>query len=63
MPIYAAGIPQLIVPAHDQPDKAVRIRRVGIGDFLLPKAYTSANIEQNLGHLMSRRQEEMPTAC
>jgi rhamnosyltransferase subunit B len=50
----AAGIPQLIVPAaHDQPDNGVFIRRLGIGDFLLPKAYTSANIEQKLSHLMS----------
>src|SRR5262249_8339824 len=33
----AAGIPQLIIPtSHDQPDNAVRIRRLGIGDFLRP---------------------------
>lgn len=31
----AAGIPQLITPmAHDQPDNAARIRRLGVGDFL-----------------------------
>jgi len=38
----AAGIPQLIVPnAHDQPDNAVRVKRLCIGDYLLPKAYTA----------------------
>ena len=45
----AAGVPQLIVPmTHDQPDNAVRIRRLGVGDFLLP-----ANTRQRrcLSHL------------
>ena len=29
----AAGVPQLVVPlAHDQPDNAVRIRHLGVGD-------------------------------
>jgi UDP:flavonoid glycosyltransferase YjiC (YdhE family) len=45
----AAGIPQLVVPmAHDQPDNAVRIRRLGLGDFLLPRAYTTANVTKLL---------------
>jgi UDP:flavonoid glycosyltransferase YjiC (YdhE family) len=36
----AAGVRQLIVPlAHDQPDNAVRVRRLGAGDMLLPKNY------------------------
>jgi len=30
----AAGVPQLLVPfAHDQPDNAVRVRRLGVGAF------------------------------
>jgi len=50
----AAGIPQLVVPStHDQPDNAMRIRRLGLGDFLLPKAYTPANVEERLRRLMS----------
>lgn len=50
----AAGIPQLVVPwAHDQPDNAVRVRRLKLGDFLLPKAYTPANVEERLRRLMS----------
>ena len=40
----AAGVPQLVVPAaHDQPDNAVRVRRLGAGEFLLPRSYTAAN--------------------
>jgi len=50
----AAGIPQLVVPStHDQPDNAMRVRRLGLGDFLLPKAYTPANVEERLRRLMS----------
>jgi len=50
----AAGIPQLIVPStHDQPDNAMRVRRLGVGDFLLPRAYTTANVENSLLRLMS----------
>lgn len=50
----AAGIPQLVVPsAHDQPDNAVRVQRLGIGDFLLPKAYTPAKVEDRVRRLLS----------
>jgi len=50
----AAGIPQLVVPStHDQPDNAVRVRRLGVGDFLLPRAYTPSNVEKNVRRLMS----------
>ena len=50
----AAGLPQLVVPmSHDQPDNAVRIRRLGIGDFILPKAYTQARVIEELDRLMS----------
>jgi UDP:flavonoid glycosyltransferase YjiC (YdhE family) len=36
----AAGVPQLVVPfAHDQPDNAVRVKRLRAGDFLLPARY------------------------
>jgi len=49
----AAGIPQLVVPStHDQPDNAVHVRRLGVGDFLLPRAYTPANLENSLRRLM-----------
>ena len=45
----AAGIPQLIVPfSHDQPDNAVRIRRLGIGDFVLPRTYKTRIVVEKL---------------
>jgi rhamnosyltransferase subunit B len=48
----AAGIPQLVVPStHDQPDNAVRLRALGVGDFLLPRAYTAANLIARLDRL------------
>jgi UDP:flavonoid glycosyltransferase YjiC (YdhE family) len=50
----AAGLPQLVVPmSHDQPDNAVRIRRLGIGDFVLPKTYTKPRVIEKLDHLMT----------
>jgi rhamnosyltransferase subunit B len=48
----AAGLPQLVVPlAHDQPDNAVRIRGLGLGEFLLPRAYTKVNVAACLDRL------------
>ncbi len=49
----AAGVPQLVVPwAHDQPDNAVRIRRLGVGDFLLPRNYKSKPAAERLSRLI-----------
>jgi rhamnosyltransferase subunit B len=48
----AVGLPQLIVPsAHDQPDNAVRIRRLGLGEFLLPGSYKTASVAKLLARL------------
>jgi rhamnosyltransferase subunit B len=48
----AAGLPQLVVPmSHDQPDNAVRIRRLGIGDFILPTEYTAVRVLEKLDRL------------
>jgi len=58
----AAGVPQLVVPlAHDQPDNAVRVRRLGVGDFLLPKAYQRATVLERLGRLLGS--SEVSEAC
>lgn len=57
----SAGIPQLIVPnAHDQPDNAVRVRRLGIGDYVLPGAYTKTRVVSKLHALLS---PEMKSNC
>jgi len=50
----AAGLPQLVVPmSHDQPDNAVRIRRLGVGVFVLPVAYTKARVIEKFDRVMS----------
>jgi UDP:flavonoid glycosyltransferase YjiC (YdhE family) len=49
----AAAVPQLVVPfAHDQPDNAVRVRRLGVGDFLLPRRYKAAAAAEKLKRLI-----------
>ena len=51
---FAAGVPQLVVPlAHDQPDQAVRVKRLGVGDYLRPKQYKTATLRQRLERLMN----------
>src|SRR5213075_3040591 len=49
----AAGIPQLMLPmAWDQPDNAMRVRRMGAGEWLLPNS-TAARIAGALAELMT----------
>jgi len=50
----AAGVPQLIIPlAHDQPDNATRVKRLGVGDFMPVKRYKVERARQRLAHLMA----------
>ena len=52
----AAGVPQLVVPStHDQPDNALHIRRLGVGEFLLPGSYTTANVVRLLARMATPR--------
>ena len=49
----AAGVPQLIMPmAHDQPDNAVRVKRMHVGDYLYPKSFKAAAIAEKLKNLL-----------
>ena len=49
----AAGVPQLIVPmTHDQPDNAVRILRLGVGDFILPYKYKTTAVTRAVDRLI-----------
>lgn len=44
-----AGIPHLVVPnAHDQPDNALRIERLGLGRTLYPERYRAARVARML---------------
>jgi rhamnosyltransferase subunit B len=41
----AAGVPQIVMPmAHDQPDNAERLIRLGVGRSLPPRAFNEANL-------------------
>ena len=48
----AAGLPQLVMPmAHDQPDNASRLIRLGVGRALPPRAFTPERVGETLGEL------------
>lgn len=53
----AAGIPQVIRPlAHDQPDTAARIEKLGIGIALSPKQFSAAALVEKLNLLITSQQ-------
>lgn len=50
----AAGIPHLIMPmAHDQPDNAARLKRFGVGDWLLPAKFHGPAVSAKLQPLLN----------
>lgn len=49
----AAGIPQLIMPlAHDQPDNAARLERLGVARSLPPSRFLGPAVARKLGDLL-----------
>ena len=53
---FAAGIPQLVMPlAHDQHDNAARVRRLGVGSEVSPKAYHAQKVAKVLGEMLANR--------
>ncbi|HYG76062.1 MAG TPA: nucleotide disphospho-sugar-binding domain-containing protein [Planctomycetota bacterium] len=49
----AAGIPQLVMPmAHDQPDNAARLRRLGVGVSIARKHFTAERVAAKLRQLL-----------
>lgn len=49
----AAGIPLLVMPmSHDQPDNAVRLKRLGVGDYLMPNKFRGTAVTHKLNHLL-----------
>jgi rhamnosyltransferase subunit B len=57
-----AGVPQLVVPmAFDQPDNAMRIKRLGVGDLIPPAAFTAARVASTLERLGSSA--DVAAAC
>ena len=53
----SSGIPQLIRPlAWDQPDNAVRVKRMGIGDYLMRQRFRAKKVAEKLRQLTVSRQ-------
>ena len=49
----SSGIPQLLMPMNfDQPDNALRVKRLGTGDFLVPKRFTGETVAAALATLI-----------
>jgi rhamnosyltransferase subunit B len=49
----AAGVPQVIMPmAHDQPDNAARLERLGVGRSLPPRRFDAVNLGAALDALI-----------
>lgn len=49
-----AGLPQLVMPlAHDQPDNATRLRRLGVGAALAPSAFRGPAVARELRQLLT----------
>lgn len=49
----AAGVPQLIMPmGYDQPDNALRLKRLGVGDALPVRRFTGPNLAKALVGLL-----------
>jgi rhamnosyltransferase subunit B len=52
-----AGICHLVMPmAHDQPDNAARLQRLGVGDGLGPSRFRGPDVAAKLDHLMHSEQ-------
>ncbi len=49
----AAGVPQLIMPMSlDQPDNATRIKKLGVGDYVLPRKFKPRLVSEKLSGLL-----------
>jgi rhamnosyltransferase subunit B len=58
----AAGVPQLVMAlSHDQPDNGNRLRRMGVGDYLYPRAFRAATVTAGLERLLTSA--EVSLAC
>ncbi|MDP4626429.1 MAG: glycosyltransferase [Akkermansiaceae bacterium] len=51
---FRAGVPQLVMAmAHDQPDNAARMEKLGVGIGLTPRSFTPNRVEKELGKLLN----------
>lgn len=60
----AAGIPQVVMPmAHDQPDNAARLVRLGVGRTLPPSEFTVAHLTTALARLIDQPEVQRAAAA
>jgi UDP:flavonoid glycosyltransferase YjiC (YdhE family) len=58
----AAGVPQLVMPmGFDQPDNALRLAALGVGEAIPPARFTAARVRAALDRLLS--DEDVSAAC
>lgn len=59
---FAAAVPQLVMPmAHDQPDNALRMKKLDAGEFLSPRQFTAGNVAAALKRILS--EADVKDAC
>jgi UDP:flavonoid glycosyltransferase YjiC (YdhE family) len=57
-----AGVPQLVMPmAHDQPDNAARLERLGVGAWIAPRRFSAGRVAGALERLLGS--EAVRTRC
>ena len=55
----AAGVPQIVMPlAHDQPDNALRLLRLGVSRTLMPKKFTGPKSGAGAGRVVEGSEDE-----
>jgi UDP:flavonoid glycosyltransferase YjiC (YdhE family) len=58
----SAGVPQLIMPlAHDQFDNAARVKRLEVGDWIVPSGFRGSQVAAKLAVLLGS--EAVRRAC
>lgn len=51
----AAGVPQLVMPmAYDQLDNATRLKRLEVGDWIMPKQFNAYKVANRLAELLQQ---------
>jgi len=59
---FGAGVPQLVMPlGFDQPDNGARVKRLGVGDVIRPRRFTTPIVADALKRLLE--DQRVSAAC
>jgi UDP:flavonoid glycosyltransferase YjiC (YdhE family) len=62
--VLRAGVPHLVMPyAHDQPDNAARIRRIGVGEMIDRHKYTGDRAAKLISDILSDQKYSNKVNC